>query len=73
MSNVIVWADIPVTDMQRAIEFYGHVTGQLVTIMHGRFFTLASWSVENTGISSESTMAPCELVELLVHGIGAAS
>jgi predicted enzyme related to lactoylglutathione lyase len=30
-----VWADIPVTDMQRAMEFYGHVTGKLVALMPG--------------------------------------
>ena len=25
MPNVLVWADIPVADMQRAMKFYGHV------------------------------------------------
>lgn len=27
MGNVIVWADIPVTDMERARKFYAHVSG----------------------------------------------
>ena len=25
MSSIVVWADIPVTDMDRAMRFYGHV------------------------------------------------
>ncbi|MBU2602848.1 MAG: VOC family protein [Actinobacteria bacterium] len=25
MSSILVWADIPVTDMDRAMKFYGHV------------------------------------------------
>lgn len=33
MSEIIVWADIPVTDMERATEFYGHVTGKHVAMM----------------------------------------
>lgn len=28
--NVVVWADIPATDLQRAVEFYAHVTGRSV-------------------------------------------
>ena len=35
MSNVIVWADIPVTDLARAMKFYEHVTGRPVTVMPG--------------------------------------
>jgi predicted enzyme related to lactoylglutathione lyase len=35
MENVMVWADIPVTDMQRAIAFYAHVTGEPVMVMPG--------------------------------------
>jgi uncharacterized protein len=34
-NNIIVWADIPVVDLQRAMKFYGHVTGQPVTVMPG--------------------------------------
>jgi len=30
MGNVIIWADIPVVDLQRAKEFYAHVTGEEV-------------------------------------------
>jgi predicted enzyme related to lactoylglutathione lyase len=33
VSDIIVWADIPVIDMERAIEFYGHVTGKRVKMM----------------------------------------
>jgi predicted enzyme related to lactoylglutathione lyase len=30
MGNVIIWADIPVINLPRAMKFYGHVTGQEV-------------------------------------------
>lgn len=33
MSNVVVWADIPVVDLARASKFYEHVTGQSVLTM----------------------------------------
>jgi uncharacterized protein len=35
MSDIIVWADIPVTDMKRAAAFYEHVTQQPVAMMPG--------------------------------------
>lgn len=35
MSNVIVWADIPVTDMERASKFYAQITGRPVMPMPG--------------------------------------
>lgn len=35
MADVIVWADIPVTDMKRAAAFYAHVTGEQVMFMPG--------------------------------------
>ena len=35
MGNVIVWADIPVVDIQRAMKFYEHVTGRPVMGMPG--------------------------------------
>ena len=41
MDNIIVWADIPVRDMGRAMEFYGHVTGQRVVPMPGTDNTVA--------------------------------
>ena len=41
MDHVIVWADIPVKDMQRAIAFYGKVTGQPVLPMPGSSDTVA--------------------------------
>jgi uncharacterized protein len=37
MSNVIIWADIPATDLDRAIAFYAHVTGEPVVKMEGGF------------------------------------
>ena len=41
MANVVVWSDIPVTDMQRAIGFYQHATGQNVSLMPGTNDTVA--------------------------------
>ncbi len=41
MSNIIVWADIPVVDMQRAMKFYAAVTGQGVMAMPGSDDTVA--------------------------------
>ena len=41
MSDIIVWADIPVIDMERAIEFYGHVTGKHVVTMENSNGTVA--------------------------------
>jgi uncharacterized protein len=35
MDNVIIWADIPVTDLERAKKFYGHVTGEEVVQFPG--------------------------------------
>ena len=35
MPNVIVWVDIPVTDMERATAFYAHVTGLPIVPMPG--------------------------------------
>jgi len=35
MSNRIVWASIPVTDLARASKFYSHVIGMPVTPMPG--------------------------------------
>lgn len=35
MANVIVWADIPVTDIDRARTFYAHVLGNEIPLMPG--------------------------------------
>ena len=35
MGNVIIWADIPVTDLERAKKFYAHVTGEPVVQFPG--------------------------------------
>lgn len=35
MGDIIVWADIPVTDLARAAAFYEHVTRQKVVVMPG--------------------------------------
>lgn len=42
MANQIVWCDIPVNDLDRAIKFYGGVLGQLVAkhTMEGMSFGL---------------------------------
>ena len=35
MSNIIVWADIPATDLDRASKFYAHVLGMPVSQVPG--------------------------------------
>lgn len=35
MENIIVWVDIPVTDLDRAARFYSHVLGVPVNVMPG--------------------------------------
>ncbi len=35
MANVVVWADIPVLDMDRARRFYSHLLGAPVDLMQG--------------------------------------
>jgi predicted enzyme related to lactoylglutathione lyase len=35
MGDIIVWADIPCTDLERAMKFYEHVTGLQVALMPG--------------------------------------
>jgi hypothetical protein len=35
MNDIIVWADIPVTDLDRAAKFYSHVLGMPVNRMPG--------------------------------------
>lgn len=35
MANVIIWADIPVVDLDRAMKFYGLVTGEPVMKLPG--------------------------------------
>jgi predicted enzyme related to lactoylglutathione lyase len=49
MTNQIVWCDIPVNDLDRAIKFYTAVLGQPVTkeSMHGMTFALLP-HVENS-------------------------
>lgn len=41
MANIVVWADIPVTYMPRAIEFYQRFTGYPVSMMPGSNDTVA--------------------------------
>lgn len=41
MANTIVWADIPVTDMDRARVFYGAVLEADITLMDGTDGTVA--------------------------------
>lgn len=35
MGNVLVWADIPVLDLERAMKFYSHITQGPVVVMEG--------------------------------------
>ena len=46
MSNTFVWVDIPVTDLDRAIAFYGAVTGQPVDRIGGPGFNFGLFKHE---------------------------
>ena len=64
MGNIIVWADIPVKDMQRAIAFYAHVTGEPVMAMPGSNDTVALLGAPTPG----STQGPVVSADLYVGG-----
>jgi predicted enzyme related to lactoylglutathione lyase len=54
-SNVVVWSDLPVTDLDRAMEFYEHVTATPVTRMPG------GMDVAVIGAPSESPVVSVDL------------
>ncbi len=49
MPNVVVWVDIPVKDMQRAREFYGHLLGNPIDELPGSGGTSALLVPMGTG------------------------
>lgn len=53
MSNLIVWADIPVTDLKRASDFYSHVTGLPVAVMPGSGDAVAVIGDASSGVSAD--------------------
>jgi predicted enzyme related to lactoylglutathione lyase len=50
MSNTFVWVDIPVVDLDRAIAFYGAVTGQPVDRVGGPGFTFGLFKHEGNSV-----------------------
>jgi predicted enzyme related to lactoylglutathione lyase len=50
MSNTFVWVDIPVADLDRAIAFYGAVTGQPVDKIGGPGFTFGLFKHEGNAV-----------------------
>jgi len=50
MSNTFVWVDIPVADLDRAIAFYGAVTGQPVDKIGGPGFTFGLFKHEGNSV-----------------------
>ena len=59
MSNVIIWADIPVVDMPRAMKFYEHVTGEKVHQFPG---------MEDVAVIGDPTAGPLISADLYLGG-----
>jgi predicted enzyme related to lactoylglutathione lyase len=54
MANTIVWADIPVTDMDRARAFYGAILQAEIPLMEGADdVALLPWDPEAGGVSAD--------------------
>jgi len=53
MADIIVWADIPVTDLKRAVDFYAAVTDQAVSLMPGAEDTVAVIGDAMSGVSAD--------------------
>jgi len=51
MGNQFVWVDIPVTDLDRAIDFYSKVLGNPVTKTGGEGFVFALLPQANSAVS----------------------
>ena len=59
MGNVIIWADIPVVDMPRAMKFYEHVTGERVHQFPG---------MEDVAVIGDPTAGPLISADLYLGG-----
>jgi uncharacterized protein len=53
MSDIIVWADIPTTDLKRAMAFYEHVTKLPVMAMPGAADVAVIGNPETSGVSAD--------------------
>ena len=53
MRDIVVWADIPVSDMQRASAFYASVTGEPVVVMPGTNDTVAVIGAPDSRVSAD--------------------
>jgi hypothetical protein len=53
MANTVVWADIPVTDMDRARAFYGAVLQTEIELMEGSGGTVALLPGEDDDVSAD--------------------
>ena len=56
MTNTIVWADIPVTDMDRARRFYGALLEAEIGLMEGSKGTVALLPGEDGAVSADLAM-----------------
>jgi uncharacterized protein len=57
MGDIVVWADIPVTNMERATEFYGHVTGKHVVMVQNTNDTVAVIGGPGSGAPEEPAVS----------------
>ncbi len=57
MANTIVWADIPVSDMDRARAFYGKVLQAEITIMEGSNGMVALLPMDPDGVGGDLVLS----------------
>jgi hypothetical protein len=57
MTNTIVWADIPVNDMDRARAFYGKVLQAEITIMEGSDGVVALLPMDPDGVGGDLVLS----------------
>jgi predicted enzyme related to lactoylglutathione lyase len=53
VGDIVVWADIPVSDMKRAAAFYEHVTGEPVAVMPGGDDSVAVIGTRDSRVSAD--------------------
>lgn len=61
MSNTFVWVDIPVADLDRAIAFYGAVSGRPVDRIEGPGFTFGLFKHEGNAVGGCLVQASADM------------
>jgi predicted enzyme related to lactoylglutathione lyase len=53
VGDIVVWADIPVSDMKRAVAFYERMTGEPVAMMPGSDDSIAVIGTPDSRVSAD--------------------